>query len=131
MKIIITENQKKKLFIPRDIDGRDDKLKRDIEKFLVSIKDNIVWDIIGGVYYSYGHETGWEDISYYSHSGLYIHDVDALIKKEDNWETLRKEFNKEVDKITDFMKAMSEIKNDVDNQEVIYVYNTIKYEKNH
>ena len=56
MRIIITEEQKKKLFIPRKIDEREDQLKGEIKKFLNSIKDSFIWDFMGGVTVSYDFE---------------------------------------------------------------------------
>jgi hypothetical protein len=73
MKIIITEEQKKKLFIPlteseqskkgklfipRRIDEREEQLKGEIKKFLTSIKDSIVWEYLSFIYCSLDLQTG-------------------------------------------------------------------------
>jgi hypothetical protein len=49
MRIIITEEQKGKLFIPRKIDDREEQYNNDIKKFLTSIKNSIVWEYLGSI----------------------------------------------------------------------------------
>jgi hypothetical protein len=58
MKIIITENQKNKLFIPRKIDDREEQFNNEIKKFLNSIKDSIVWEYLSFIYCSIDLQTG-------------------------------------------------------------------------
>jgi hypothetical protein len=72
MKIIITEEQKKKLFIPRRIDERNEQLKGEIKKFLNSIKDSFIWDFIGNISVSYNFESDYEDISYKDINGKWL-----------------------------------------------------------
>ena len=72
MRIIITEEQKKKLFIPRKIDDRKEQLNQEIKKFLTSIKDSKIWEIISKIEYSNNYETGWEEISYFDENDKLI-----------------------------------------------------------
>jgi len=58
MKIMITEDQKKKLFIPRKIDERKEQYKNQIKKYLDKIKDYDIWDYISTIEYTYNSETG-------------------------------------------------------------------------
>jgi hypothetical protein len=125
MKIIITEEQKKKLFIPRKIDERDEQLKGEIKKFLISIKDSFIWDFLGSVRASYDFESDYEDISYTDIDGTYLHmsrvgvkPYDILIKKygEEKANEMTIEFNKISDKIQDFVVGLL----DNDGYTVIY-----------
>lgn len=115
MRIIITEEQKKKLFIPRKIDEREDQLKGEIKKFLNSIKDSFIWDFLGGITVSYNFESDFEDISYTDIDGKYLsmHRVgvkpyDILIDKygEEKAKEMTPEFNKISDKIGDFINGL-------------------------
>ena len=115
MKIIITEEQKKKLFIPRKIDERDEQLKGEIKKFLISIKDSFIWDFLGEIRVSYDFESDYEDISYADIDGTYLHmsrvgvkPYDILIEKygKERAEEMSIEFNKISDKIQDFVVGL-------------------------
>jgi hypothetical protein len=53
-----TDEPKKKLFIPRKIDEREEQLKGEIKKFLTSIKDSIVWEYLSFIYCSLDLQTG-------------------------------------------------------------------------
>jgi hypothetical protein len=115
MKIIITEEQKKKLFIPRRIDERNEQLKGEIKKFLISIKDSFIWDFLGNVSVSYNFESDYEDISYNDINGKYLsmHRIgmkpyDILIEKygEEKAKEMTIEFNIISDKIQDFINSL-------------------------
>jgi hypothetical protein len=115
MKIIITEEQKKKLFIPRKIDERDEQLKGEIKKFLISIKDSFIWDFIGDISFSYNFDSDYEDISYNDINGTWLdmHRIgmkpyDILIEKygEEKAEEMTIEFNIISDKIGDFINSL-------------------------
>jgi hypothetical protein len=125
MKIIITEEQKKKLFIPRRIDERNEQLKGEIKKFLNSIKDSFIWDFIGNISVSYNFESGYEDISYNDINGKYLSmhrfgmkPYDILIEKygEEKAEEMTIEFNIISDKIGDFINSL------LDNEGYTVVY---------
>ena len=104
MKIIITEEQKKKLFIPRKIDERDEQLKGEIKKFLNSIKDSFIWDFLGSVRASYDFESDYEHYDVFGLEETYISQtaIDNILNK--NYSVEQKiEFNKIIDKIKDFV----------------------------
>ena len=112
MKIIITEEQKKKLFIPRKIDEREYQLKGEIKKFLISIKDSFIWDFLGSITASYDFESDYDDVSYTDIDGKYldmrrvgVKPYEILIKKygEERAKDMTIEFNKISDKISDFI----------------------------
>ena len=131
MRIIITEEQKKKLFIPlteseqskkgklfipRRIDERNEKLKGEIKKFLNSIKDSFIWDFIGNISVSYNFESGYEDISYMDINGKWL-DMRRFGKYgEENAKEMTIEFNKISDKIQDFINGL------LDSEGYIVVY---------
>jgi hypothetical protein len=125
MKIIITEEQKKKLFIPRKIDEREEQLKGEIKKFLNSIKDSFIWDFLGEIKVSYDFESDYEDISYHGFDGEYlnmhrvgVNPYNILIEKygEERAKEMTIEFNKISDKIGDFINGLL----DNDGYTVIY-----------
>jgi hypothetical protein len=140
MRIIITEEQKKKLFIPlteseqskkgklfipRRIDERDEQLKGEIKKFLNSIKDSFIWDFIGNISVSYNFESDYEDISYNDINGKWLgmhrsgmKPYDILIEKygEEKAKEMTIEFNIISDKIQDFINSL------LDNEGYIVVY---------
>jgi hypothetical protein len=130
MKIIITEEQKKKLFIPRKIDERDEQLKGEIKKFLISIKDSFIWDFIGDISFSYNFESDYEDISYNDINGKWLdmHRIgmkpyDILIEKygEEKAKEMTIEFNIISDKIGDFINGLL----DNDGYTVVYAWGEI------
>jgi hypothetical protein len=115
MKMVITENQKKKLFIPRNIDDRKEQLNNEIRGFLNSIKDSFIWDFLGRITVHYNFESDFEDISYTDINGKYLnmHRVgmkpyDILIEKygEEKAKEMTIEFNKISDKIQDFIVGL-------------------------
>lgn len=125
MRIIITEEQKNKLFTPRRIDDRFERLNNEIKKFLYSIKDSFIWDFLGGVQSTYNFESDYDDITYFNMDGKYLnmHRVgmepyDILIEKygEERAKDLTIEFNKISDKIHDFIIGLL----DNENYTVIY-----------
>jgi hypothetical protein len=104
MKIIITEEQKKKLFIPRKIDERDEQLKGEIKKFLISIKDSFIWDFLGSVRASYDFESDYEHYDVFGLENTWISQtaIDNILNK--NYSIEQKiEFNIISDKINDFI----------------------------
>jgi hypothetical protein len=74
MRIIITEDQKKKLFIPRKLDGREDAVKGMIKEYLIGIKDYPIWDFISKIEVSYVHEFDDVNSVFYNKSGMPIMD---------------------------------------------------------
>ena len=114
MRIIITEEQKKKLFIPRKIDERDEQLKGEIKKFLNSIKDSFIWDFLSGITVSYEHGSDYDDIIYTGIDGkdlnmptinyTYIKLIDIYGKEKAKEMSI--EFNKTSDKIKDFVVGL-------------------------
>jgi len=145
MRIIITEEQKKKLFIPlteseqskkgklfipRRIDERDEQLKGEIKKFLNSIKDSFIWDFIGNISVSYNFENDYEDISYMDINGKWLdmHRIgmkpyNILIEKygEEKAKEMTIEFNKISDKIVDFINSLL----DSEGYTVVYAWGEI------
>jgi hypothetical protein len=111
MRIIITEEQQKKLFIPRKIDEREEQLKGEIKKFLNSIKDSFIWDFLSEIKVTYEHESDYEDIIYTGIDGkdlnmptinyTYIKLIDIYGKEKAKEMSI--EFNKTSDKIKDFV----------------------------
>jgi hypothetical protein len=125
MKIIITEDQKKKLFIPRNIDERKEQLNNEIKKFLNSIKDSFIWDFLGRIAVHYNFESDFEDISYTDINGKYLNmyrvgmkPYDILIEKygEEKDKEMTIEFNKISDKIQDFIVGL------LDNEDYIVLF---------
>jgi len=115
MKMVITENQKKKLFIPRNIDDRKEQLNNEIRGFLNSIKDSFIWDFLGRITVHYNFESDFEDISYSDINGKYLpmrrvgmKPYDILIEKygEEKAKEMTIEFNKISDKIQDFIVGL-------------------------
>jgi hypothetical protein len=145
MRIIITEEQKKKLFIPlteseqskkgklfipRRIDERNEQLKGEIKKFLNSIKDSFIWDFIGEISVSYNFESDYEDISYKDINGKWLdmHRIgmkpyNILIEKygEEKAKEMTIEFNKISDKIGDFINSLL----DSEGYTVVYAWGEI------
>jgi hypothetical protein len=128
MKIIITEEQKGKLFIPRKIDEREEQFNNDIKKFLTSIKDSIVWDYLGSIENNYNYESDYGDPSYYDFNGRYLNlsevknvFINEYGKEEGNIKYY--DFQSKVDKITEYMESLLEMHGE---GEVVYVLNEIK-----
>lgn len=129
MKIVITEDQKKKLFIPRGIDERVVQYDNEIKKFLNSIKDSIVWEYLGSIETSFNIENGYDDSSYYDFNGRYqnLSEVKNVIIDEYGEEEGKNEyydFHNKVDKITEYMQGLLQVHGE---SEVINVWNTIKH----
>ena len=105
MKIVITEDQKKKLFVPIGLDKRDEQFNNDIKKFLISIKDSFVWDIVGKIYVAYNYETDWSDISYYDKNNQWMEGFRLEKAFNDLYgeKYSIQDFNKALDNITGFM----------------------------
>lgn len=59
MKIIITEEQSKKLFIPRNLENRDAQLDNEIKKFFSSKKNYIIWDYTNSIMHEYNFESDY------------------------------------------------------------------------
>ena len=128
MKIVITEEQKGKLFIPRKIDEREEQFNNDIKKFLTSIKDSIVWDYLGSIENNYNYESDYGDPSYYDFNGRYLNlsDVKNVFineygKEEGNIKYY--DFQSKVDKITGYMEGLLSVHGEGN---VSYVWNEIK-----
>jgi hypothetical protein len=128
MRIIITEEQKGKLFIPRKIDDREEQYNNEIKKFLTSIKDSIVWDYLGSIENNYNYENDYGDPSYYDFNGRYLNLSEVKIvfineygKEEGNIKYY--DFQSKVDKITEYMESLLEMHGE---GEVVYVWNEIK-----
>ena len=128
MRIVITEEQKKKLFIPRKIDEREEQFNNDIKKFLTSIKDSIVWDYLGSIETYYNYESDYGNPSYYDFNGRYLNlsevknvFINEYGKEEGNIKYY--DFQSKVDKITEYMESLLEMHGE---GEVVYVWNQIK-----
>ena len=108
MKIIITEDQKKKLFIPRKIDEREEQLKGEIKKFLISIKDSFIWDFLGRIVVSYDFQSDHDDIEYSDLDDSYLSEtgINNILNDKYGKEKGREmkiEFNKVSDMINNFI----------------------------
>lgn len=128
MRIVITEEQKGKLFIPRKIDDREEQYNNEIKKFLNSIKNSIVWEYLGSIETYYNYESDYGDPSYFDFNGRYLNlsDVKNVFiseygKEEGNIKYY--DFQSKVDKITEYMESLLEIHGE---GEVVYVWNQIK-----
>ena len=128
MKIIITEEQKGKLFIPRKIDERKEQFNNNIKKFLNSIKDSIVWDYLGSIETQYNYEADYGEPSFYDFNGRYLNlsevknvFINEYGKEEGNIKYY--DFQSKVDKITEYMESLLEMHGE---GEVVYVWNEIK-----
>jgi hypothetical protein len=128
MKIIITEEQKGKLFIPRKIDDRKEQFNNDIKKFLNSIKDSIVWDYLGSIETQYNYEADYGEPSFYDFNGKYLNlsevknvFTDEYGKEEGDIKYI--DFKGKLDKITEYMEGLLDVHGE---GEVIYVWNEIK-----
>jgi hypothetical protein len=128
MKIIITEEQKGKLFIPRKIDDRKEQFNNDIKKFLNSIKDSIVWDYLGSIETQYNYEADYGEPSFYGFNGKYLNlseiknvFTDEYGKEEGDIKYI--DFQRKLDKITEYMESLLDVHGE---GEVIYVWNEIK-----
>jgi hypothetical protein len=128
MRIVITEEQKGKLFIPRKIDDREEQYNNEIKKFLNSIKNSIVWEYLGSIETYYNYEIDYGDPSYFDFNGRYLNlsDVKNVFiseygKEEGNIKYY--DFQSKVDKITEYMESLLEIHGE---GEVVYVWNQIK-----
>ena len=128
MKIIITEEQKGKLFIPRKIDERKEQFNNNIKKFLNSIKDSIVWDYLGSIETQYNYEADYGEPSFYDFNGKYLNlsevknvFVNEYGKEEGDIKYI--DFKGKLDKITEYMEGLLDVHGE---GEVIYVWNEIK-----
>lgn len=128
MRIVITEEQKGKLFIPRKIDEREEQFNNEIKKFLNSIKDSIVWEYLGSIETAYNYESDYGDPSYYDYNNVYLNlsevknvFINEYGKEEGNIKYY--DFQSKVDKITDYMEGLLEMHGE---GEVVYVWNEIK-----
>jgi hypothetical protein len=128
MKIIITEEQKGKLFIPRKIDERKEQFNNNIKKFLNSIKDSIVWDYLGSIETQYNYEADYGEPSFYGFNGKYLNlselknvFTDEYGKEEGDIKYI--DFKGKLDKITEYMESLLEMHGE---GEVVYVWNEIK-----
>ena len=128
MKIIITEEQKGKLFIPRKIDDREEQFNNDIKKFLISIKDSIVWEYLGSIETNYNYETDYGDPSYFDFNNRYLNLSEVknvFINEYGKEEGIIKfyDFQKKLDKITEYMEGLLDVHGE---GEVVYVWNIIE-----
>jgi len=128
MKIIITEEQKGKLFIPRKIDDRKEQFNNDIKKFLNSIKDSIVWDYLGSIETQYNYESDYGEPSFYDFNGKYLNlsEVKNVFTDEygkEEGDIKYYDFQRKLDKITEYMESLLDVHGE---GEVIYVWNEIK-----
>lgn len=117
MKIVITEDQKKKLFVPRDIDTRREQFNDEIKKFLLSVKESVVWEYLGSIEMTYNYEFGDSNIYYYDKRGNHFNEG-GLMKGD---------LIKDLNVITDFMDKLLDIPSD---GEVTYVWNKITRQEN-
>lgn len=117
MKIVITEDQKKKLFIPRDIDTREERFNDDIKKFLLSVKGSVVWEYLGSIEMTYNYEFGDGNIYYYDKRGNHFSE-NRLMKGD---------LIKDLNVITDFMDKLLDMPSE---GEVTYVWNKITHQEN-
>lgn len=130
MRIIINEEQKKKLFIPRNIDSRLDQLNNEIKKFLISIKDSIVWEYFGMFYVSYNFESDYLDVSFYDLKNQYYDEYrfkQYIIKEygEERGKEIIRDVMKETDKIWDYMETLVKMHGNGD-YDIIYVSSYIE-----
>lgn len=130
MKIVITEEQKHKLFVPRKIDERKSQFENEIKKYLISIKDNIVWDYFGSIENSYDYESDYSDPTYYDFNGRWLEplSVKNIIHKEhgiEEGDKIYSDLEANLKKITDHMYDLLDYHGDSD-KDVVYVSNTIK-----
>lgn len=124
MTIKIRENQKK-LFVPRDIDGREDRLNNEIRGFLTSIKDSIVWEYLGEITNDYNYESDYGDTSYYDTRGMWleIYTLEDMIISDYGIQKVD-EFKDDIEKINKFMIDFLDLHGE---GQVTYVVNSIKY----
>lgn len=126
MKIIISEEQKKKLFVPRDIDSRYEKWGKEVEKFLLSIKKSIVWNYCSRIETSYDYVDNHEQIDYYDKKGNWssMLTLKNLIQGDNN--DLYDTFKSDLKKITDHMGTLTEMTGEDENVEILEIWNTIE-----
>lgn len=117
MKIIISEEQKKKLFVPRDIDIRREQFNDKIKKFLLSVKGSVVWEYLGSIEMTYNYEFGDINIYYYDKRGNHVNE--GVLMKGD--------LIKDLNVITDFMDELLDIPSEGG---VVYVWNRITHQEN-
>jgi antitoxin component YwqK of YwqJK toxin-antitoxin module len=103
-----SETPKKKLFIPRKIDEREDQLKAEIKKFLNKIKDSDVWDILGKLDSSYDYDSDYYETLYYDKNNKVITPVQIanFYKEKYDKETANEmimSFYEKTGDISDFM----------------------------
>ena len=131
MKIVITEDQKKKLFIPRGIDERVVQFDNEIKKFLNSIKDSIVWEYLGSIETSFNIDNGFEEASYHDFNGIsYLQNLSEIKNVfideygEEEGKNEYYDFHNKVVKITEYMEGLLRVRGE---GEVTNVWNILKH----
>ena len=122
------EEPKKKLFRPIGLDSRQEQLKNEIKKFLISIKDSIVWEYLGSIETDYNYISDDGGQSYFDFNGRYLNlsevknvFINEYGKEEGNIKYY--DFQSKVDKITGYMEGLLSVHGEGN---VSYVWNEIK-----